>query len=571
MNFYNKTSGFSAIFLMFYVCMLMFIMFFMIMKNYSFNLEMIFFHMNSSFISFPIYVDWVSITFSMIVCFISSCVMVFTHSYMATDPFIKRFSWIVMLFVLSMNFLVFIPSLISLLLGWDGLGLVSFCLVIYYQNPKSLGAGVMTGLMNRIGDVAILMSIGWVASEGHWNIFSFSEFWFSSSTMIMILIAGMTKSAQIPFCSWLPAAMAAPTPVSALVHSSTLVTAGVFLLIRFYPFLSSFWFFNFILLIIGTITMTMAGIAANYEMDLKKIIALSTLSQLGVMMMSIGSGLPLLSLMHLFTHAMFKALLFLCAGSIIHSNFNNQDIRKMSQLWSQMPLSSSCMNIANLALCGFPFMAGFYSKDLIIEMMIMNQLNLIIMFLLLVSTMLTVMYTFRLSFMILWSEMKQMQMLAPSDDSIFITLPIIMLTIAAITGGCIMSWSLNTYFPMIFIATNDKILALFISLAGGIMMMMKFYNKQINTVNFLTFFLSRMWFMTDLSNNLSSKNFLQTSFFIMKYVDLGWLEIMEGEGIFMNILFLTKNSQMMQKGPFNFFVSLMIMSMSVVIVLLLLN
>lgn len=191
--------------------------------------------------------------------------------------------------------------------------------------------------------------------------------------------------------------MAAPTPVSALVHSSTLVTAGVFLLIRFYPFLSLFYIFNKILLILATLTIFIAGINAMFECDLKKIIALSTLSQLGVMITSIALGLPNLAFFHLITHALFKALLFICAGTLIHIHHHSQDLRTVGNLSQQIPLTIRCLLAANMALCGLPFIAGFYSKDIIIELALFNSTNTLILALLLTATALTAAYSIRLS------------------------------------------------------------------------------------------------------------------------------------------------------------------------------
>lgn len=192
--------------------------------------------------------------------------------------------------------------------------------------------------------------------------------------------------------------MAAPTPVSALVHSSTLVTAGVFLLIRFFPFLETIAGFKSILLFISVLTLLMAGIGANYENDIKKIIALSTLSQLGVIIIRLGMGIPQLGLFHLYTHALFKALLFLCAGIIIHNRSNTQDIRHMGILYSQTPLTVRCINIANLSLCGAPFLRGFYSKDLILELSLNDPTSFLIVLLIFLATGITAAYSFRLSF-----------------------------------------------------------------------------------------------------------------------------------------------------------------------------
>jgi len=211
----------------------------------------------------------------------------------------------------------------------------------------------------------------------------------------LVVLAAITKRAQIPFSSWLPAAIAAPTPVSALVHSSTLVTAGVYLLIRFNFLLIDTMFGQFLLLI-GGLTIFIAGVSANYEFDLKKIIALSTLRQLGLIIRILAIGFPKLAFFHLLTHALFKALLFICAGAIIHNIKNSQDIRDMGALSLFIPLSTACLNVANLALCGIPFLAGFYSKDLILEIVLLSNINLISFFLYFFSTGLTVCYSFRL-------------------------------------------------------------------------------------------------------------------------------------------------------------------------------
>lgn len=233
--------------------------------------------------------------------------------------------------------------------------------------------------------------------------------------------------------------MAAPTPVSALVHSSTLVTAGVFLLIRFYPFLRKTPAFCPTILCIASITIFIAGISAVFESDLKKVIALSTLSQLGVIMTAIGLGLLNLALFHLFTHALFKALLFLCAGNIIHQNTNNQDLRLIGRLWHQLPLSISCLNTANLALIGTPFLAGFYSKDLILEFAAGGPCNLIISIILLLATAITATYSFRLSILSLWGPTSAAPIHTTSDIDRFITTPIIILTLGAVTRGARLS------------------------------------------------------------------------------------------------------------------------------------
>lgn len=211
----------------------------------------------------------------------------------------------------------------------------------------------------------------------------------------LVLLAAITKRAQIPFSSWLPAAMAAPTPVSALVHSSTLVTAGIYLLIRFNVLLAGTKLGTFLLLFAG-LTIFIAGLGANFEFDLKKIIALSTLSQLGLIIRILAIGFAKLAFFHLLTHALFKALLFMCAGAIIHNIRDSQDIRFIGGLVVHIPLTASCFNLSNLALCGTPFLAGFYSKDLILEIASLSYINVFRFFLYFFSTGLTVCYSLRL-------------------------------------------------------------------------------------------------------------------------------------------------------------------------------
>jgi NADH-ubiquinone oxidoreductase chain 5 len=253
----------------------------------------------------------------------------------------------------------------------------------------------------------------------------------------LVILAAMTKRAQIPFSSWLPAAIAAPTPVSALVHSSTLVTAGVYLLIRF-NILFVDTLFRKLLLLIGGLTIFIAGVGANFEFDLKKIIALSTLSQLGLKIRILAIGFPKLAFFHLLTHALFKALLFICAGAIIHNIKNRQDIRDIGALNIFIPLTSSCLNVANLALCGIPFLAGFYSKDLILEIVILSRINIFSFFLYFFSTGLTVCYSFRLTYYVLSGNFKERSLNCLNDERWVISYRIITLLIMAILGGALL-------------------------------------------------------------------------------------------------------------------------------------
>lgn len=285
--------------------------------------------------------------------------------------------------------------------------------------------------------------------------------------------------------------MAAPTPVSALVHSSTLVTAGVYLLIRFSPALieSSV---STLLLLISCLTMFMAGLGANFEYDLKKIIALSTLSQLGVIMRILSLGLPDLAFFHLLTHALFKALLFMCAGIIIHRMKECQDIRRMGSLIYRIPLTSSLITLSNLALCGMPFISGFYSKDLILEVAFIRNINTIAFMLYVLATGLTVCYTFRLVFYIIRGEPNISSFISIRDSSTTITNPRLMLAAGAVVMGSVLSWLLFPERYMICLRFFLKVLALRVRLVGGILgYMFNFINMNYNLKSIDLFSITR--------------------------------------------------------------------------------
>nr|QAX27178.1 NADH dehydrogenase subunit 5 [Anopheles sinensis] len=484
--------------------------------------------------------DWMSLMFMSFVLLISSLVIFYSNQYMEEDYNINRFILLVLMFVMSMMMLIISPNLISILLGWDGLGLVSYCLVIYFQNVKSYNAGMITALSNRIGDVALLLAIAWMLNYGSWNYVFYLEMMGKNTEMMIIgglvMLAAMTKSAQIPFSSWLPAAMAAPTPVSALVHSSTLVTAGVYLLIRFNVLLMDWWMGQFLLLVSG-LTMFMAGLGANFEFDLKKIIALSTLSQLGLMMSILSMGFYKLAFFHLLTHALFKALLFMCAGSIIHNMKNSQDIRMMGSLSMSMPLTCSCFNVANLALCGMPFLAGFYSKDLILEMVMLSYVNMFSFFLFFFSTGLTVCYSFRLVYYSMTGDFNSSVLHPLNDKGWTMLFSICFLMIMAVIGGSMLMWLMFLNPSMICLPFDMKILTLVVCIIGGVSgyllsnVSLFFTNKALYFYNF-TNFAGSMWFMPMISTIGIINYPLKLGLYSYKSFDQGWSEFFGGQMLY---------------------------------------
>ncbi|WPN85964.1 NADH dehydrogenase subunit 5 (mitochondrion) [Culicoides brevitarsis] len=528
--------------------------------SYFYELELM--SVNSSMIVMTILIDWMSCFFLSFVSLISCLVILYSKEYMNNDKNMNRFIMLILMFVFSMFLLIISPNLISILLGWDGLGLVSYCLVIYYQNIKSFNAGMLTFLSNRIGDVLILLSIAWMLNFGSWNYIFYLDImkndFYLKIIGSMLILAAMTKSAQIPFSAWLPAAMAAPTPVSALVHSSTLVTAGVYLLIRFNNLLMHL-FSSKILLLISMLTMFMAGLGANFEFDLKKIIALSTLSQLGLMMSTLAMSLTYLAFFHLLTHALFKALLFMCAGMIIHNMKNFQDIRYMGSLILQMPMTIMNFNIANLALCGMPFLSGFYSKDLILEMVVFNNsINILSYFLFYFSTGLTVCYSFRLIYYTLYSNFNSWTYHYLNDNSITMIFSMMGLLIMTIIGGCILSWMIFPIPYFIILPLYLKLMTLMVCVLGGIMgtilsKWMIFLKSKIMKFKFSVMFFGSMWFLPFIVTVNITKYPLFMSEMYTKSSDYGWLETFMVKNLFYSFLHISSFLQVLMKNNLKFY------------------
>jgi len=512
--------------------------------------------LNSSIIVITFLFDWIRLLFISFVLLISSLVIFYRKEYILGDIYINRFIILVLLFVFSIIILIISPNLIRILLGWDGLGLVSYVLVIYYQNVKSYNAGIITALSNRIGDVALLIAIAWILNYGSWNYIFYLEIIKNDFEIILIgglvILAAITKRAQIPFSAWLPAAIAAPTPVSALVHSSTLVTAGVYLLIRFNILLADSFLGQYLLLI-GGLTIFIAGLGANFEFDLKKIIALSTLSQLGLIIRILAIGYLKLAFFHLLTHALFKALLFICAGAIIHNIKNSQDIRVIGSLINQIPYTSSCFNVANLALCGIPFLAGFYSKDLILEIVRLSNINLVRFFLYFFSTGLTVCYSFRLVYYSLTGDFNRNSLHPLNDQGWTISKSMLGLLIIAVIGGRILRWIIFPCPDIVCLPFYLKFLTLFVCITGifrGYIISnisLYFNNKALNNYS-ITVFAGSMWFIPLLTSLGTIFYPLSIGINVFKRFDQGWREYFGGQNLYNLIKYFSNFNQFLQNN-----------------------
>nr|YP_010463221.1 NADH dehydrogenase subunit 5 [Cavelerius yunnanensis]UUJ37745.1 NADH dehydrogenase subunit 5 [Cavelerius yunnanensis] len=524
--------------------------FYMLIFDYMIIMDWDLLNLNSGYMVFTLVFDYFSLLFMGSVMVISSMVILYSNSYMASDLNKIRFLFLLLLFIMSMCFMIMSPNLVSILLGWDGLGLVSYCLVIYYNNNSSYNSGMITILTNRIGDVAILLGIGLMSMSGSWYFmyFFFYEMFYSKYLILLLVAAAFTKSAQVPFSSWLPAAMAAPTPVSALVHSSTLVTAGVYLMIRFKEFLG-FYITDFFLFI-SVLTMFMSGLVANYEFDLKKIIALSTLSQLGLMMSVFFMGFYDVSFFHLLTHAFFKALLFLCAGLFIHGVNGTQDIRYMGSFVINFPYTMSCFAIANFSLCGLPFLSGFYSKDLIVELMIMDWNNLFLCLLFFTSIGLTACYSIRLCYYCMFGNEGIISFNLYSEDK-DMTFSMLILVFMGVVGGSFLSWLIFPYPTFICMPLILSIMSiLFIIIGGwvGYEFSLSYFSFNIFWLKNLIvyYFFINMWFLPNFSTYIIYNKFYYISLNYVSIFDYGWGEHLVSSGLVLYFLFLSKLNYILQ-------------------------
>ena len=477
---------------------------------------------------FPILLDFFSFFFSSIVFFISFFVFLFAGTYIQEEFFYKRFGYLVWFFLFSIQALIFIPHLFFLLIGWDGLGLTSFLLVIYYNRAKRLRSGLLTLAYNRLGDVFFLLLVSFLLKEGTWIPFFRGRLrrniiWVS----ILIVIAAITKRAQVPFRAWLPAAIAAPTPVSALVHSSTLVTAGVFLSIRFHEIIFSQWWVRNRIFLISSLTTLLAGLCALKEFDIKKIIALSTLSNLGIIIRICRLGYVDLAFFHLVVHALFKALLFIRAGYLIDVCHHSQDLRFMGDIYSRFPLIRISFLVANAALCGLPFIAGFYSKDLLLERGFFFVSSYVTLGIYYGGLFLTFLYSWRVIRICLFST-RSFSPLSPQNQThmiFFIPLRLLRL-LRVILGAFLFRYLRELQSEVILDLRRKKIItgAIFLfvlQLAGKII---KFF--QPDHFSFFSYSFRTLFFLRIIRGQLILPTLMRRGKNIFTQVDNGWKELL---------------------------------------------